>query len=91
MLAGNSTMLEARVFSSPSDSALVQWYHKGRLIDTANEARYVASSDGDIRRLEVNRVSENELGEYMIVVSLNGLNATDRITLNFPGMYTISL
>ena len=79
------------MFVSPSNSALVQWYHNGRLIDTANEARYMASSDGDIRRLEVNRVSENELGEYMIVVSLNGLNATDRIALNFPGMCSILL
>ena len=64
----------------------MQWYHKGRLIDAANEAQYTATLSGDIRMLTVDRVSETEIGEYTIVVILNGVNATDGIMLDFPGM-----
>ena len=64
----------------------MQWYHEGRLIDAANEAQYTATSSGDIHMLTVDRVSETEIGGYMIVVILNGVNATDRIMLDFPGM-----
>ena len=85
VLAGTSTTLEARVFASPPESAIVQWYHEGRLIDDASESEYTASSSGDIHMLTVDSVSPNELGEYRIVVVLNGLNATDEILLHFPG------
>ena len=87
VLSGTSTTLEARVFASPSDSATVRWYHRGTLIDDVNDNRYTASSEGDIHRLRVSSVSETETGEYTIVVSLNGVNSTDSISLNFPGLY----
>ena len=83
VLPGTSTTLEARV--SPPDSAVVQWYHEGRLIDDASEAEYTATSSGDIRMLTVVSVSENEIGEYTIVVTFNGVNATDGILMEFPG------
>ena len=75
------------MFASPTESAVVVWYHKGRLIDDANEPQYTATSSGDIHRLMVASVGENEVGEYTIVVTLDGLNATDGIVLNFPGTY----
>ena len=75
------------MFASPSDSATVRWYHRGTLIDDVNDNRYTASSEGDIHRLRVSSVSETETGEYTIVVSLNGVNSTDSISLNFPGLY----
>ena len=64
---------------------VVRWYHEERLIDIANEPSYTASSDGDIYSLQVNSVSETELGKYTVVVSLDGLNATDSVTLSFAG------
>ena len=85
VLAGNSTTLEARVFASPLNQAVVKWYHRGRLIDDATESSYTATSVGDSYRLTVHGVSENEVGEYTIVVTLAGRNATDRITLSHPG------
>ena len=85
VLAGSSTTLEARAFASPAESAIVQWYHKGRLIDAANEAQYTVTSSGDIHMLTVQSVSEDEIGEYRIVVIVNGVNATDGIMLDFPG------
>ena len=75
------------MFASPLSQAVVQWYHEGRLIDDATESSYTASSDGDLYRLRVNGVSENEVGEYTIVVTLNGVNATDEIALHFPGTH----
>ena len=63
----------------------MQWYHEGRPIDDTTEASYTASSTGDLHRLTVSGVSGNKVGEYTVVVTLNGLNATDRITLQFPG------
>ena len=85
VLPSSSTALEARVFASPLSLAVVQWYHQGRLIDDTTEASYATNSSGDIYTLRVNGVSANEVGEYSIVVTLNGLNVTDRITLLFPG------
>ena len=73
------------MFASPPESAVVQWYHEGRLIDDASESQYTATSSGDIHMLTVNSVSANEIGEYTIVVILNGVNATDGILLDFPG------
>ena len=87
VLTGSSTTLEARVFASAPESAVVQWYHRERLINDATEAKYTATSAGDLYRLTVHGVSENEVGEYTIVVTLNGRNATDRITLNLPGTW----
>ena len=84
---GSSATLEARVFASPPESAVVQWYHRGRLIDDATESLYAATSAGDSYRLTVHGVSENEVGEYTIVVTLNGRNATDRITLLLTGKH----
>ena len=78
-------MLEARVHASPSNMVDVRWYHEDRFIDDANDDRYTASSEGDIYRLEVNEVSESELGRYTVVISLNGLNATDSVQLRFSG------
>ena len=82
----------ARVFASASPANLTQvnWYHEGRLIVDINEERYTAKSDGEIYQLELNSVSESELGRYEIVVSLNGVNATDTIQVRFPGMSLIS-
>ena len=74
------------MYASPADSALVQWYYEGRLIDILNETGYTASHDGDIHRLEIDSVGESELGEYAIVVSLDGSNATDEITLKLLGI-----
>ena len=85
VLPGNSTALEARVFASPAESATITWYHNERLINTS-EVRYRATSDGDIYRLEVNNVTQNVVGLYRIVVSLNGMSANDTIMLSFPGM-----
>ena len=85
VLPDSSTTLEARVFASPLDQAVVQWYHRGRLINDNAEIPYTASSNGDLYRLTVNSVSGNEVGEYSIVVSLNGLRASDRITVLFSG------
>ena len=85
VLAGHSTTLEARVFASPAESAVVQWYHEGRLIDDANEADYTINSRGDIRMLTVDSVSEDEIGRYTVEVILNGVNVTDQISLEFPG------
>ena len=87
VLAGSSTTLEARVFASPPESAVVQWYHRGRLIDNVTESSYTATSAGDSHRLTLHGVSENEVGEYTIVVTLDGRNATDRITLLLIGKY----
>ena len=87
MLAGTSTTLEAKVFASPPESAVVQWYHRGRLINDTTEAKYTATSSGDIHMLTVDSVTVDELGEYTIAVILNSVNATDRIVLEFPGNY----
>ena len=65
----------------------MQWYHEGRLINDATESSYIAISAGDSYRLTVNEVSEREVGEYSIIVTLSGANATDRITLLFPGVH----
>ena len=65
----------------------MQWYHRGRLIDDITESLYTATSAGDSYRLTVHGVSENEVGEYTIVVTLDGRNATDRITLLLTGKY----
>ena len=80
-------MLTARVFTSASVANLtrVNWYHEGRRIDDVREERYTARSEGDTYQLELNNVSNNELGKYEIVVSLNGVNATDAIQVRFPG------
>lgn len=91
MLSGTSTTLEARVFASPSNTATVSWYHRGALLDPANDARYTTSSSGDMYSLTVSSVSEAEVGEYTIVVSLNGVTANDTIMLTFPGMYKFVL
>ena len=73
------------MYASPADLALVQWYHETRFINTLNETGYTASQYGDIHRLEIESVGENELGEYTIVVTLEGLNTTDDIILKFLG------
>ena len=74
------------MFASPAESAVVQWYHEGRLIDDANEADYTINSRGDIRMLTVDSVSKDEIGRYTVVVILNGVNVTDQISLEFPGI-----
>ena len=79
------------MFASPLNLAVVQWYHQGRLIDDTTETSYTASSSGDTYTLTVNGVSANEVGEYSIIVTLSGLNATDRITLLFPGAHIVYL
>ena len=84
MLRGDTTTLEARVFASPNN-ATIMWYYQGTLIDIANDPRYTASSSGDIYSLTVSSVSETEIGEYTIVVSLNGINSSDTVRLNFLG------
>jgi hypothetical protein len=86
---GNSTtIIEATVHASPADSAVVvQWYHNATLIDTSNDTGYTTSQDGSRHRLEIESVSESELGEYTIVVSIDGVNATDEIILKFHGEY----
>lgn len=91
ILAGNSTTIEATVYASPADSALVQWYHEERFIDTINNTNYTvtASDDGYIQRLTVNSVGEGELGEYTILVSLNDSNATDKVILIFLGRFIL--
>ena len=89
VLSGSSTTLEATILASPAESAVVQWYHRGRLIDDVNEAQYTATSSGDIRRLRVDNVSSNKIGEYTIVVIVNGMNATDGVMLAFPGRLQI--
>ena len=86
VLRDTSTTLEARVFASPLNTATVSWYHQGTPIDIANDARYTTSSSGDIYSLTVSSVSEAEIGEYMIVVCLNGMNSSDTVQLNFPGL-----
>ena len=86
VLRGRSTALEAKVFASPPESAIVMWYHQETLINAASDARYTTRTVGDIYRLEVNSVSESEVGLYRIVVSLNGMSANDTIMLGFPGM-----
>ena len=91
VLAGNSTTIEATVHASPADSALVQWYHNATLINTLNDTRYSTSQDGSAHRLEIENVSDNELGEYEVVVSVGGVNASDEITLEFFGEYTFCL
>ncbi len=91
VLSGSSTTLEARVFASPLNQAIVQWFHSGRLRNDATESSYTATSTGDTYRLTVNGASENEVGEYTIVVTLDGRNATDSITLLIPGTYYIVL
>ena len=74
------------MYASPADSALVQWYHNATHINTLNDTVYTTrSQDGGTHRLEIENVSENELGEYVIVVSIDGVNATDEITLEFIG------
>ena len=87
VLPGNTTTLEARVHASSSSMAVVRWYHANRLINDASENSYTASSEGDIYRLEVNSVSESELGKYTVVVTLDGRMANDTTTLSYPGMY----
>ena len=87
VLPGNTTTLEARVHASSSSMAVVRWYHANRIINDANENSYTASSEGDIYRLEVNSVSESELGRYTVVVTLDGRMANDTTTLSYPGMY----
>ena len=64
----------------------MRWYHRGTLIDIANDNGYTTSSSGDIYSLTVSSVSEAEIGDYTIVVSLNGVTANDTIRLAFPGM-----
>lgn len=83
-------MAKVFVSASPVNLTHVNWYHKGRLIDHINEERYRARSDGEIYQLELNNVSENELGKYEILVSLNGMNVTDTIQVRFPGMYVVT-
>ena len=70
--------------ASPADSALVQWYHNATLISILNETGYTTSQDGSI--LEIESVGEDELGEYVIVVSVDGVNASDEIILKFKGI-----
>ena len=86
VLRGTSTTLEARVFASPPNTATVSWHHRGTLIDVANDARYAMSSSGDIYSLTVSSVSQAEVGEYTIVVSLNGVDTNDTIMLDLLGM-----
>ena len=75
--------------ASPADSAVVQWYHNATLINTSNETGYSTSTsqDGSRHRLEIDSVSESELGVYVIVLSIDGDNATDEIILKFHGEY----
>ena len=90
VLRGDTTTLEARVFASPNN-ATIMWYYQGTLIDIANDPRYTASSSGDMYSLTVSSVSEAKVGEYTIVVSLNGMTANDTIMLAFPGMFKFFL
>ena len=78
-------------FISPPESAVVQWFHRGRLMDDDAESsvihsyfsrRFIASY-----RLTVHGASKNEVGEYTIVVTRDGRNAADRIILSLPGTY----
>ena len=75
----------------PADSAVVQWYHNATLIDASIETGYSTSTsqDGSRHRLEIDSVGESELGEYVIVVSIDGANATDEIILKFHGEYIL--
>ena len=86
VLHGRSTALEARVLVSSPESAIVAWYHQGIPIDVASDTRYTTTTDGNVYRLEVNSVSESEVGLYRIVVTLDGRSANDTIMLGFPGM-----
>ena len=92
VLAGNSTIVEASVYASPADSALVKWYHGTRFIDLLNVTDYSTSvsQDGDVHRLEIESVGETELGEYLIVVTLGELNASDEILLTFLGKLLVN-
>ena len=58
---GSSATLEARVFASTSESAVVQWYHRRRLIDDATESSYTATSAGDSYRQTVRPCQVNFL------------------------------
>ena len=69
--------------------AEVQWYHESELIDTSNQTQsgYAVDVDGETHWLLIDSVGEERLGEYVVVVSLNGsANASDEVILKFLGM-----
>ena len=87
VLPGNTTTLEARVHATPQNQASVRWYHEERFINDATEPRYTVSSDGDIYRLVVSNIGNNEVGRYTIVASLNGVSTNDTALISFPRTY----
>ena len=87
-MGGNTTTIEAVVYAQPADSVEVQWYHESDLIDTENQtlSGYAIDVDGETHKLIIDSVTEDRLGEYVIVVSVNGsANASDEVVVKILG------
>ncbi len=74
--------------SSSENPLSVAWFFQGMLLDTTNNPRYSVSvaESGSLQMLSVVNVNADVLGQYSVVVTVDGQNATDSVQLLHPGM-----
>ena len=87
VLAGNTTTLVAIVYAHPSPNT-AGWYLNGNQIDAGNHDGTIYSftvDSGTMYTLRIQNIQESRLGLYEFVATVGNQNASDGITLSFPG------
>jgi len=82
VLEGESLSIEAGVFAS--STPMVQWFHRGQLIDINSDPQVSQQMTTNLYTLTVANVDNLRLGEYSIVATLNGQMSTDSVNVTYP-------
>ena len=85
VLPGDSSTLIATVYAFPQEDAIAEWYLNGQRINIDSDNRYSSNTDGNQYTLQLRSVDASLLGEYEIVVTVQGQNSSDFVNLTFPG------
>lgn len=84
---GSVAEIIATVYSSNTINLIVEWYHRGNLINTESDARYTASMQGTLYTLTIMGVETDLLGMYHAVVTHNrGNSQFYSVQLAFQGI-----
>jgi hypothetical protein len=62
-------------------STEVSWFHEGNPIDTENDTRYSADSEGNLYFLNMERVTVALLGRYEVEITGGGISQRDSVQL----------
>ena len=82
---GANSNITAVFYITSAATATITWFFDSMQIDTAGSARYSTVRVESTEILQVVKVDEGVLGDYMVMISSEGANQSDTVILAFPG------